>query len=66
MPIRISNKMTSILLITVKAANGVSDLFSFLFVLELYHNKDRESELYVLKLLEVMIFSGYANNFIYS
>lgn len=57
--------MTSIL-ITIKAANGVSDLFLFLFVLELYHNKDRESELYVLKLLEVIIFSGYANNFIYS
>ena len=58
--------MTSILLITIKAVNGVSDLFSFLFVLELYHKKDRESELYVLKLFEVIIFFGYTNNFTYS
>lgn len=56
--------MTSIRPITIKTVNRVSDLFSFLFVLELYHNKDRESELYVLKLFEVIIFSGYTNNFI--
>lgn len=56
--------MTAILLITIKAVNRVLDLFSFLFLIELYHTKDRESELYVLKLFKVIIFSGYANNLI--
>lgn len=56
--------MTPTLLITIKAVNGVLDFFSLLFVFQLYHTKDRESELYVFKLFEVIIFSGYANNLI--